>query len=168
MLQRRRWRPGKPIPAISGLLLSCHFTLYTRRWQRACRAEGGLRPLLKNTHAHEMFYFRLGKSTICRTILKMRGYNPGQIHVIDLTVSAFQGLSRETDFLSTCVSLSSIIAGSGVDHGWEWLCARIPPVHLQRGQRPWDGDDSHIPAAGWGDDTLLHPSGKKKQTKAEF
>lgn len=24
-------KPGKPIPAISGLLLSCHFTLYTQR-----------------------------------------------------------------------------------------------------------------------------------------
>lgn len=70
VLQRGRWRPRKPIPAISGLLLSCHFTLYTQRWQRACRAEGGSGPLLKNTHAHEMFYFWLGKSKIYRTILK--------------------------------------------------------------------------------------------------
>lgn len=41
MLQSGRWRLGKPIPAISGLLLSCHFTLYTQWWQGAWRVEGG-------------------------------------------------------------------------------------------------------------------------------
>lgn len=43
--RKRRRKERKPFPAISGLLLSCHFTLYTQRWQGARRAEGGSGPL---------------------------------------------------------------------------------------------------------------------------
>lgn len=149
MLQRGRWNPRKPIPAISGLLLSCHFTLYTQRWQRACRAEGGSGPLLKNTRAHGMFYFWLGKPTMRRTILKYQKRDdvasmPRHWQRFVLRVN------REKWILSPLLSLpSATITGSGVDHGWERLHPRIPPVHLQRGRRSWDGDDSHVPAAGW-------------------
>lgn len=145
-------KPGKLVPAISGLLLSCHFTLYTQRWQRACRAESGSGPLLKNTHSHEMFYFWREAKT-CGTILKkwegttevrfMSRNGPCQVLRVN------QGKL----ILSPRLSLSSTVTGSGADHRWERLCPRIPPVHLQRGRRSWDGDDSHVPSAGWDADT---------------
>lgn len=62
------------------------------------------------------------------------------------------------------LSLSSTITGSGVDHGWEWLCPRIPPVHLQRGRRSWDSNNSHVPPAGWDVDTHCTPKRKEKNT----
>lgn len=102
MLQRGRWRQREPIPAISGLLLSCHFTLYTRWWQRICQAERGSGPLLKNTRAHEMFYFWLRKSKMCRTILKKQKID--EVRFMSWMMVSRLEKSREMDFHSTFVS----------------------------------------------------------------
>lgn len=143
---------GKPIPAISGLLLSCHFTLYTQRWQRACRAEDGSGPLLKNTHSHEMFYFWHEAKT-CGTILKKREATTEVRFMSRNGRCLVLRVNQAKVILSPCLALSSTITGSGVDHRWERLCPRIPPVHLQRGRRSGDCDDSHVPSAGWDADT---------------